>query len=194
MAVWNLADYNPQVAELLADDRLNELGPGEPVVALEPRLRKLTPENLLAPRPVLDRAMASAALAGLWLRADYLDPAHEISQSLETVEGSYWHALVHRREPDYENSKYWFRRVGTHPIFSELTVEAERVAEESKDATVAKKMLAEVLERGGAWDPFRFVDLCRRVSAGAEAGGDLFCRLAQKREWELLFAHCVAHA
>jgi hypothetical protein len=192
MAPWRLADFPPIVAELLADDRLNELGPGTPVAALEPRLQRLTPKDLLAPRPLRDSPMASAALAGLWLRADFLDPAHEISQSLETVEGSYWHAIVHRREPDYENAKYWFRRVGAHPIFSELANETERLAEEHAVDPVAKEFLVKAAGRDG-WDPFRFVDLCRRASAGG-AAGQQFCRLVQKREWELLFAYCMAHA
>jgi hypothetical protein len=192
MAPGNMADYPPVVAELLADDRLNELGPGKPVVELEPRLRKLTSAGLLAPRPVRNPDMASAALAGLWLRADFLDLAHEISQSIETVEGSYWHAIVHRREPDFENAKYWFRRVGSHPIFNDLAIEARRLAEQHASDPIAKDLLTNEAGRSG-WDPFRFVDLCRRANAGSAAGQQL-CRLVQQREWELLFAYCVAQA
>jgi len=192
MAPWNLADYPPVVAELLADNRVNELGPGAPVSALEPRLRKLRPDDLLAPRPIRDQRMASAALAGLWLRADFIDPAHEICQAIETVEGSYWHAIVHRREPDYENAKYWFRRVGAHPIFSELGSEARRLAEEYISDPMANELLTKDASRVD-WDPFRFVDLCRSANAGPSAGQQL-CRLIQRREWELLFAYCVEQA
>ena len=49
--------------------------------------------------------MASACLAGLWLYHDYLDESHAVSQSIHTPAGSYWHGLMHRREPDFANPK-----------------------------------------------------------------------------------------
>src|SRR5690348_14223249 len=61
-----------------------------------------------------------AALAGLYLYFSCWDDAHEVAQSVDTAEGSYWHAIVHRQEPDAGNSSYWFRRVGRHPIFPAL--------------------------------------------------------------------------
>jgi hypothetical protein len=56
-----------------------------------------------------------AALAGLYVYFSCWDEAHEIAQSIHTREGSYWHAIVHRQEPDAGNSAYWFHRVGEHP-------------------------------------------------------------------------------
>jgi len=54
-------------------------------------------------------------LAGLWLYVDDIERAHTIAQSLDAPTGSWWHAIVHRREGDFWNSKYWYRRVGAHP-------------------------------------------------------------------------------
>ena len=58
--------------------------------------------------------------AGLWLYADQLNRSHDVSQTIETPTGSYWHAIMHRREGDYGNSHYWFRRVGKHPAMRAL--------------------------------------------------------------------------
>ena len=67
------------------------------------------------------------ALAGLWLYFSCFEEAHQIAQDDSSAEGSYWHAIVHRQEPDSGNSAYWFRRVGAHPIFHLLVDEAARI-------------------------------------------------------------------
>ena len=46
------------------------------------------------------------ALAGLWLYFGGFEEAHELAQNLSTTEGCYWHALLHRMEPDAWNSGY----------------------------------------------------------------------------------------
>jgi hypothetical protein len=61
-----------------------------------------------------------AALAGLALQLGDWNAAHTIAQDVSNQEGSYWHGIIHRMEPDYWNSNYWLRRVGSHPIHAEL--------------------------------------------------------------------------
>ena len=92
--------YGPAVATLLTPERLPELGPGSPNLAVKAALQALD--------------LSPACRAGLWLLHDFLDQSHTISQDLETKEGSFWHAIMHRREPDASNSKYWWRIVGAH--------------------------------------------------------------------------------
>lgn len=50
--------------------------------------------------------------AALWLYVDDLDRSHAVSQTIETPIGSLWHGIMHRREGDFWNSKYWFRKAG----------------------------------------------------------------------------------
>jgi hypothetical protein len=38
--------------------------------------------------------------------------AHEIAQDIETSDGSWIHAYLHRKEGDSSNAAYWYRRAG----------------------------------------------------------------------------------
>jgi hypothetical protein len=146
----------------------------------------LARDDAFAPHRICDRSMADACRAGLWLYHNFLDEAHEISQKLHTPTGSYWHALMHRREPDFDNAKYWFRRVGTHPIYESLCSSAAELA-------VAAPSPAAFLRTQSVWDPFAFVDLCAASLSGRAPCAEL-CRQIQKREWELLFEWCYRQA
>src|SRR4051794_29799649 len=117
------AGYPPGVAELLRALPLAPLGPGKPRREARDRLEA----TASAFPPGANADTAASCRAGLWLAFDFLDEAHAISQDLHTSEGSYWHALVHRREPDAANSKYWWRRVGHHAVFARLGEEAARL-------------------------------------------------------------------
>lgn len=104
-----------------------------------------------------------ALRAGLFQWHDYLAESHELSQSIEgrgsQQLGDYWHAIMHRREPDYSNAKYWFRRVGKQPIFADLARHAERILQEREAGPQAAMWRAKLLSQGH-WNPFMFVDLC----------------------------------
>src|SRR5450432_255553 len=99
------ASYDPEVVSILAIDRNS---PVEARQALKTR----------AARDIFPSAQSpEGAVAGLWLYFSCLDEAHAVAQDLETPEGSFWHGILHRREPDPANAAYWFRRVGQHPVF-----------------------------------------------------------------------------
>src|SRR5262245_63172112 len=115
----SLSAYGPAITELL-DDRLPALGPGTPDESVRPKLKALALNRSLAGAKIVDFVASRCVLSGLWLWHDFLDESHRLSQDIDTVEGSYWHAIMHRREPDYGNAKYWFRRVEQHEIFDQL--------------------------------------------------------------------------
>lgn len=184
MKSFQASAYGPIFAELLAGDRLNPLGPGEPNQAMRPKLEGMGLTVLFDDLPIHDLEMARGCLAGLWLLHDFLDESHKISQELNTPTGSYWHGIMHRREPDYWNSKYWFRRVGDHPVFKPLHGDAANLT-----AAAGAPKDAAFLTRQSAWDPLAFADLCERAAKGTSPLEDL-CRKIQRREWELLFDYC----
>jgi hypothetical protein len=151
-------------------------------------LKNATVESVVG-APIVSPSDARACLSALWLWHDFLDESHTISQEINSPTGSYWHGIMHRREGDFGNAKYWFRRVGRHPVFGPLAVAAqeEAVLEGSSSALAAEFTSSE-------WDPYRFVDLCERaVKSGNERDHDLLRRIA-RREWQLLFDHCYRAA
>src|SRR5437870_5363954 len=112
--------YPPVIAELLQQMPLAPLGPGKPVEGVRPEL-----EAASSALPAGgDANLIAACRAGLYLAFNFLDESHAISQDVHTAEGSYWHAILHRREPDPSNAAYWFRRVGDHPVFALLARDA----------------------------------------------------------------------
>ncbi len=188
MFAFEAGSYGPAFAELLNPPRRLELGPGKPGGVAGEKLRQATTEMLFAARPVRDADMARCCLAALWLYHDHLDEAHQISQSIETATGSYWHALVHRRQPDFDNSKYWSRRVGRHPVYEPLQRAARELAkrQERQPATA-------FLIKQATWDPCAFVDCCEAY-LGSGSPAEILCRQIQLREWQLLFDYCYREA
>jgi hypothetical protein len=188
MTQLDLSRYGPVIARLLSPRRLNLLDAGRPDKDFFPQLEALADPAAFAPHKVRDPHLADACRAGLFLYHDFLDEAHQISQDLHTAEGSYWHALVHRREPDFDNSKYWFRRVGAHPVYAALCEHGARLAAAEKHPAAA-----EFLTTQKAWEPYAFVDLCEAALKEREPCMRL-CQLVQQAEWELLFDHCYRGA
>jgi len=179
--------YGSTLGELLAPPREMALTSGSPNTAIKPELDELTVAMAFGEDSIQDQAMAQACLSGLWLYHDFLDESHRLSQQIDTPTGSYWHAIMHRREPDFSNSKYWFAKVGEHPIFPEL----QRAAAEIAGQTDAED--AAFLAEQQQWDPNRFVDLVEQCVNGYSAAGEL-ARSVQMSEWWLLFDFCFDRA
>lgn len=130
------------------------------------------------------RSVSPACLAGLWLRAGDFDRSHTISQNLSTVDGSYWHGILHRHEPDYGNAHYWVRRVPSHPIFPTLLDDARRRIVESEPEDVFVQRLLRLT----AWNPALLVDWCEAITRERSDSRET-CSAIIQREWELLFVH-----
>jgi hypothetical protein len=182
--------YGPVFAPLLAIDRRRPLDAGQPAARPDVSLKNLSVEAAFAhvAEDVADIEMAACCVAGVWLLHDYLSESHNISQGIDTPSGSFWHGIMHRREGDFSNAKYWFRHVGAHSVFDSLGQRAAELAAVRGDESAIKK-----LTTGGAWDPFAFVDMCQAVVRGKSDARDL-CLDIQQAEWELLFGFCYREA
>jgi hypothetical protein len=137
-----------------------------------------------APRMIDARAM----LAGLWLYFDWLDESHTISQGIEAPTGSFWHAIMHRREGDFSNSKYWYARCATHPALAPLAARAGPFVNESP----ADKSLLRIVASG--WNPNGFVDLVQAVHDSPHDPRHKLAIALQRIEWQTLFDHCTRAA
>lgn len=146
--------------------------------------KNLDAEILFNSSEIKNSSMAECCVSGLYLAHNCQDDAHNICQDLPSSEGSYWHGIMHRREPDFPNAKYWFRKVGAHSIFGELCSKTGKLDAPNS----AKSFLNQT-----SWDAFAFIDLCEQ--AWNEKGElEEFCKQVQSIEWALLFKYCYQKA
>jgi hypothetical protein len=158
-------DYGPEIAGVLAS-----AGGGLRPMSLVKN--GASPAN--AVRGVESLSNASALVrAGLYLYLGCWDEAHNTADSVENAAGYFWHAIVHRQEPDAANAGYWFRKTGRHPIFPKLATEAENAG----------------YRAGSEWDPYRFVDFCGKVLP--HSAEERLALEVQLIEWQLLFDYCA---
>lgn len=152
-----------EIKKLLITDELPSLGPGSRAGVMSEAVMNAKLDLLFSKtRFTTHRQQLLRALLLLW--HDHLDASHTISQGIETPDGSFVHAIMHRREPDYWNAKYWWRRVGLHRTFPEIGL---RVAE-SLVVRGAEDLAAQLLP-DGCWHPEIFVDLCERASSDSQS-------------------------
>lgn len=149
-----------------------------------------------------DKAVKPYALSivsGMHLWNDNLDASHSISQHIETPEGSCWHAIMHRMEGDYWNSKYWYRRVGNLSFYRDLHQAVCRLAAqpgvmESIGSGRAKSEI-EALVKANGWDPYRFVDAVEtQMEKERNDAAIALMEQIQRYELALLLRHCYTAA
>lgn len=118
---------------------------------------------------------------GLLMLNDDLDAAHAVVQDLPDGTAAFWHAIMHRREGDASNAKYWWRRTGQHAAFESVYKNARKYLQGENDAS-AQQFLAQI-EVQQNWLPVAFVDACQN-------GDAQWLRRVQMIEMESLLQWC----
>ena len=149
------------------------------------RLRE-TPDEALFAGPTTAPAAAGdgqrfvpLVRAGLFYHHNALEDAHRLVQEATGDEAAYWHAMIHRRERDFENARHWLRRAGEQPPFAEMLARAADVS-----ANMGRQM---------GWDPFLLVHLAEQLRFGAEELQAEVVGLGRV-EFEVFFDYCFRRA
>lgn len=139
----------------LAPRHVWQSGLDEEIAELAARVPGDDPRNKEASQAV--QAMAAA----LYLWNDSLESAHRIVQLFEYIPTfDLLHGIVHRREGDYANSRYWLRNAGHHPAYYGLQARASRLLE-GKDWTEVDAEAGSALNamaEQGEWNPYLFLE------------------------------------
>ncbi|HWE04792.1 MAG TPA: hypothetical protein VG326_20470 [Tepidisphaeraceae bacterium] len=150
-------------------------------------LAGVKPQQLLT-LPVVNPQDAGAMLGGLWLWHDSLDACHKIVQDLIGPTGAFWHAIMHRREGDFSNAKYWYARCADHRVFRLISAMGiDLIGRDTTDESLLRIV-------GAEYNPDALVDLIEAIhEKAADPRRQAVIRI-QQLEWEALFNHCAYEA
>ena len=169
------------ITELESRDSFPPLSPTkEWSSTLTTRLENYSLGELFDGFAVTDSEFGNCVKSGLLLWNDALDSSHKIVENIGTKTGNYWHAIMHRRESDYSNAKYWFGRVGKHPIYFQLLCYAQELSQTEQQEEYTK-----ILESNDEWNPAQFVDWCQ-AATNSEDNKKIFLEQLQLKELQLL--------
>jgi hypothetical protein len=152
-------------------------------------IAQTSPKDLLRSAPLVHQTGEKRSLNTLSMEsmenAKGIDP-----QQLHNVEASlsYWHAIMHRREGDFSNIKYWYARCANHPSLAVLAAQAPALVH----GLPADKSLLRVVMNG--WSAPAFVDLVEAVHQHPDDPRHRAAVELQKLEWRVLFDHCTRAA
>lgn len=134
----------------------------------------------------------------LFQKNDDLETAHEICQQIDRetgcAESSYWHGIIHRREPDFNNARGWFRKAenlgcngALYRAVSSLLQQVIQQPDYGSAREIALVFLRH-LQAQSTWDALYLVDLCERVTKGQDGDLRRFLEEIQEVEFDTLFA------
>jgi hypothetical protein len=157
----------------LAEGLLEKLIPQD-ILSREPwrRIRDADDATIAGGLPIGNPKLFPLVRGALLYAMDDLPGCHTLFQADHSDLGSYLHGMMHRREGDFDNARYWFRRAGEMPFFDNLHREAALFSTD-----MAKQL---------SWDPYLFTGACEQARFGAEDEARELPRL-QRAEFKMVF-------
>ncbi len=175
---------------LVSTPSIPDIGPGPrssvlPVVELESQIKRLVQEGM----PTGDhRPSLVLCVALIW--NDHWIKAHELAQDIDNADGSLLHAIVHRREPDYSNAKYWLRRARNHPALPQVS---KALLDHFSCETPAARGISESWLQNGCFEPESFVDAVDRAIRKSDSAEQKVLAQAQAIELTALLRYFAMH-
>jgi hypothetical protein len=183
----NLSDAFYEILDLNPGGYRSLVVRGSGHTAAYARILATDPSKLITTEPK-DPQMLQALAASLYLYHDWLPESHTIAQGIDTPTGAFWHAIMHRREGDFSNSKYWYARCEDHPVLQAIANQAAVLLHDLP----ADNRLVQLTFNG--WSPTRFVDLVELHHAHPEDPFTPVLITLQQLEWRVLTEYCAALA
>lgn len=183
----NLSKTAYDILGLLPDGYRSLLAREGPGAAAAELLAQIPPEKLVI-NPAKDARMLQSIAAGLWLWHDGLHQAHTLAQQIDTETGALWHAIVHRRQGDFANSKQWYAKCPNHPALMAINNQAGVVL---NDLPADNRLIRLTLD---GWNSAYLVDLVEQYHGLEKDEFHHILVVLQQLEWRVLLEYCAAMA
>ena len=137
---------------------------------LKPYIDKIDTSTLFSEHTLISDIHGHLVRNALYQKNDDLDAAHQICQwvgeSSSLPEISYWHGIIHRREPDIHNARNWFQKAqglaANDVLYQAIYSHLQRAIQipnygEARDTAY---QFRQHLQNHGTWDALYFLNLC----------------------------------
>ena len=164
---------------------------------LKPYIDKSETAKLFSNHQLISHIHGDLIRNALYHNNDDLDAAHQICQDVGNTsslpEISYWHGIIHRREPDFNNARSWFQRSQDlqandtlyHAIYN-LLQRAIQMPDYGNAREIALQFLKH-LQNQETWDALYFLNLCETQSQNKDPHLEKLLEDIQAIEFQTLF-------
>ncbi len=137
---------------------------------LKPYIDKTDTPTLFTEHHLVSDIHGHLVRNALYQKNDDLDAAHQICQSVgegsSLPEISYWHGIIHRREPDINNARNWFQRAqnlaANDALYRAAYSHLQRAIQmpDYGEARETALQFLRHLQTQDTWDALYFLNLC----------------------------------